>query len=158
MVSKSSKARSSAKKISKPRDSKPRGTRQQRADTAFEAYWKLGEDRSLDRLAREPKMPSLGTLRNYSKDFHWQDRLLERQEKIAEQVDRETALLEARFITNQKKFLMNRLARYHRDNIKQPLESRTAYLDMAYLLNQLRRREEKEVPTEITVLCNIPGE
>lgn len=141
-----------------PRTPGKSATRQQRADEAFDIYWSMGKSRSLDKLAQDKRTPSIGTLRNYSKAFRWQDRLLTMQEEIADKVDRETALLEAGFIVQQKKFLVAQLQNFHVKNQETMIVgSRAAYLDLSLLLNQLRHQEKDEKPTQIIVMNSIPG-
>ena len=80
------------------------------------------------------------------------------QEEIADKVDRETALLEAGFIVQQKKFLVAQLQNFHVKNQETMIVgSRAAYLDLSLLLNQLRHQEKDEKPTQIIVMNSIPG-
>ncbi len=57
---------------------------------AFELYWRLGADRSIERLRAElrarGRVPTLRTLYTWSSQYHWQDRIaqLERDAKRAE--------------------------------------------------------------------------
>lgn len=65
---------------------------------AFEAYYSLGEDRSLTKLYQDytqfipdsQKTPSLITLKNWSRFFHWQERIVIKNKAIADGVDRKT--------------------------------------------------------------------
>ena len=65
----------------------PENTRQREA---FNCYWELGAERSIERLhealAREGKAPTTRTLYEWSRRNHWQDRIgdLERKTRDAE--------------------------------------------------------------------------
>ena len=67
---------------------------------AFERYWRLGPERSIERLhaamQADGKAPSLRTLYEWSRKYHWQDRIadLERQARIAEDEARIAAIRE----------------------------------------------------------------
>ena len=74
---------------------------------AFEAYYRLGADRSIEKLrealAAEGKAPSLRTLYEWSSKYAWQDRLRD-VEREARQAEREARIAEAReAIQRQKK-------------------------------------------------------
>lgn len=147
--------------MGKPKKRKRRyasGTKQQRADRVFEIYWELGETRSLERLAKEPKTHSLSTLQNYSRDFHWQERLLTRQEEITAKADKKVAEQEARFIANQKKYLMKRLDEYHHSTLEKRLKSLNSYIELSDLLRRVQKKEDDKPSGNIVVINNIPGE
>ncbi len=67
---------------------------------AFDAYWRLGAERSIERLhgvlVARGKAPTLRTIYEWSRRFRWQDRIaqLERQAKQAEDEARLQALRE----------------------------------------------------------------
>jgi len=75
----------------------PESTRQRHA---FDRYWRLGAQRSVERLhaelAGEGKAPSLRTLYEWSRRYHWQARLaeIERQAREAEDSARIAAVRE----------------------------------------------------------------
>jgi len=75
----------------------PESTRQREA---FDAYWSLGAERSIERLqavlARAGRVPTLRTLYEWSRRYHWQARLqgLERQAREAADQARVQALRE----------------------------------------------------------------
>jgi hypothetical protein len=75
----------------------PESTRQR---LAFDRYFRLGGQRSIEllhsELAREGQPPSLRTLYEWSRRYHWQSRLadLERQAREAEDAARITAIRE----------------------------------------------------------------
>jgi hypothetical protein len=75
----------------------------QRKETAeqaatFEAYYAMGGDRSLLKLSRSDpviipdleKMPSFGTLKKWSRFFHWQERIVIKDKAVAAGVDKRT--------------------------------------------------------------------
>ena len=67
---------------------------------AFERYWRMGAGRSIERLHVELQAagdaPTLRTLYEWSRRYHWQDRILEleREAKRAEDEARVSALAE----------------------------------------------------------------
>ena len=67
---------------------------------AFGRYWRLGADRSLERLhavlEAEDRAPSLRTLCEWSRQLHWQQRIigLEREAQRAEDAARVAAIRE----------------------------------------------------------------
>ena len=67
---------------------------------AFDRYWRLGAERSLERLhaelEAEGRGPSLRTLCEWSRQLHWQDRIsdLERKARQAEDAARVAAIRE----------------------------------------------------------------
>ena len=67
---------------------------------AFDAYWRLGAERSVERLHKvltaQGKAPTLRTLYEWSRRYRWQDRVtqLEREAKRAEEEARIQALHE----------------------------------------------------------------
>ena len=67
---------------------------------AFDRYWRLGADRSLERLQAEleaeGRAPSLRTLYEWSRQLHWQERVsdLEREARQAEDAARVAAIRE----------------------------------------------------------------
>jgi hypothetical protein len=68
---------------------------------AFEVYWRLGPERSVERLqeglmGQQGKAPSLRTLFEWSRRYQWQHRIaaLERQARVAEDEARLTAIQE----------------------------------------------------------------
>jgi len=68
---------------------------------AFEAYWRLGAERTIERLrealiTKQGKAPSLRTLYEWSRRYHWQYRIaeLEHQARVAEDEGRLTAIKE----------------------------------------------------------------
>lgn len=75
----------------------PESTRHRRA---FERYWRLGSERSIEKLhaamSSEGSGPSLRTLYEWSRRYRWQDRLadLERQARAAEDEARVAAIRE----------------------------------------------------------------
>jgi hypothetical protein len=75
----------------------PESTRQR---LAFNTYWTMGAQRSIERLhaevARDGKAPSLRTFFEWSRRYHWQARLadLERQAREADDVARIAAVRE----------------------------------------------------------------
>jgi len=58
---------------------------------AFDVYWQLGAERSIERLhhalRRQGRAPSLRTLYEWSRSFHWQRRLLDLERKAREAED-----------------------------------------------------------------------
>jgi hypothetical protein len=69
--------------------------------SAFEAYWRLGQDRSIERLHSalaegSRKAPSLRTLYEWSSRYHWQSRIaqLEREARVVEDEARIAAIRE----------------------------------------------------------------
>lgn len=62
----------------------------------FEQYYVMGKDRSLkkllDKLHRDctGTAPSLRTLKSWSKNFNWQDRIIQRDIEIAKKLSRKT--------------------------------------------------------------------
>ncbi|TAJ19868.1 MAG: hypothetical protein EPO65_05475 [Dehalococcoidia bacterium] len=71
-----------------------------RVRQAFERYWRLGAQRSLrllhDALTAEASSPTLRTLEEWSRRYHWQDRIadLERQARHADDSARIAAIRE----------------------------------------------------------------
>ena len=67
---------------------------------AFDRYWRLGADRSLERLhaelEAEGRAPTLRTLYEWSRQLHWQGRIsdLEREARQAEDAARVAAIRE----------------------------------------------------------------
>ena len=67
---------------------------------AFGAYWRLGQERSIERLhaalKAEGNVPSLRTLYEWSSKYRWQDRVadLERRARVAEDEVRLAAIRE----------------------------------------------------------------
>ena len=65
---------------------------------AFEAYYAMGDGRSLAKLCQNytqfmpdsQKTPPLVTLKNWSRFFHWQERIVIRDKAIAEGVEKKT--------------------------------------------------------------------
>ena len=65
---------------------------------AFEAYYARGRDRSLEKLSQtytklipdSKKTPSLITLKNWSRWFHWQERIAIKDKAVATGLDKQT--------------------------------------------------------------------
>jgi len=59
------------------------------AREAFDQYWRLGADRSIERLRgvldATGRAPHLRTLYRWSADFHWQDRIADLEHTAAEE-------------------------------------------------------------------------
>jgi hypothetical protein len=65
----------------------------ERAESMFIVYWRMGRERSLENLAKLCNALgvkiSLNTLSNYSRDYEWQRRLLERETCDKQQIESE---------------------------------------------------------------------
>jgi len=145
------------KRAGKRRNRLPSGSRQERADKLFEAYWELGDNRSLARLAETADV-SFTTIRNYSKDYGWQERLIERAEAIARKQDEVVVELAAKFRRQQVQYLIRRLAQFQVDTQKLKLDSSRLYIELSELLQKVLKRDEEQKETKVVVLNSVPGE
>jgi hypothetical protein len=91
----------------------PMPTEQERHQKAFELYYAQGEKRSHPRLAAELGV-AVGTVKLWSRSFHWQQRLGERDAAAARQVADQTLRSSTDDLSRSKKLValaLNRLAR-----------------------------------------------
>lgn len=94
----------------------PESTRHRRA---FELYWRLGAERSIERLheamAKAGEAPALRTLYGWSSRYHWQDRVAD-LEREAREVEDEVRIAEVKAMQERQAkeglFLQQRGARW----------------------------------------------
>lgn len=116
----------------------------------------MGEKRSLALLAQNADV-SHTTLRNYSRDFNWQDRLIERAEAIAKKSDDVVIELASKFRRQQVQYLIKRLAQFHHKTKDDQLVALTSYIDLSALLYKALKQDEEQHDTKIVIINPIPG-
>ena len=136
----------------------PSAGRQARSDELFEIYWEMGDSRSIRKLA-EKTGKSFHTLKHYAEDFHWSERVYDRQQKVSREQSLKTEKLIAQFQSYQVKYLIKRLDQFQRLTIDSPIESLNEYLALAHILKDMTfTGDGGTASTSVIVVNSIPGE